>query len=83
MLAEQEKLLGQIRAAEKAATDLYKRGVKLMSTVQNLRSVGDDLESRIRFIKRHDKGTVAQKPKPPRAKQETTTAQGGKPDTAD
>jgi hypothetical protein len=71
-LAEQKTLLADVRAITDDALKLYNAGVKISGVVQKLRAVGDELDSRVRYIEKHSAPvSAAGKPKIKAPKPET------------
>lgn len=64
MLTEQKNLLADVRALTDDALKLYNRGVKIGGVVKNLRSAGDELATRVRFLEREAKPKKAATQKP-------------------
>lgn len=64
MIEAQKKLLADLQAAEASAVALYRRGVKIASTIQPLRAARQELEARVRFLEKHTPEKAAPKPKP-------------------
>jgi len=52
MIPEQKKLLAQIQAAEKAASGMLGKGLKIGGVVRALRDASDELAARVRFAER-------------------------------